>query len=66
MPKIVQQPKSRTQTQYDSNAKRGVKTKGFILHIDDIERIKNLAERLGVPQNQLIMDAIRAYEKGLE
>ncbi|WLF83792.1 hypothetical protein [Moraxella sp. ZY210820] len=66
MPKIVEQPKSRNQIQYDSDEKRGVKIKGFKLHLDDIALIEQLSARLDVPQNQLIMDAIRAYEKGLE
>lgn len=66
MPKIVDKPKSRNQIQYDSDEKRGVKIKGFKLHLDDIALIEQLSARLGVPQNQLIMDAIRAYEKGLE
>lgn len=65
MPKIVAKPKSATQIQYDSRAKRGVKNKAFMLKLEDIELIKSLSERLGVPQNQLVMDAIRAYEKGL-
>lgn len=64
MPKLT--PKSHNQIQYDSRAKRGVKNKAFMLKLDDIELIKSLAERLGIPQNQLIMDAIKAYQKGLE
>ncbi|WII95978.1 hypothetical protein LU276_03960 [Moraxella haemolytica] len=63
MPKVTNNPKSRNQTQYDSNAKRGVKTKGFILHLDDIALIEQMAKDRNIPQNQLIMDAIRAYEK---
>lgn len=66
MPKIVDKPKSHNQIQYDSRAKRGVKNKAFMLKLDDIELIKSLAEQLGIPQNQLIMDAIKAYQKGLE
>lgn len=59
-------PKSRAQIQAKSDAKRGVVSKTYKLHQDDVELIKSLAERLGIPQNQLIMDAIRAYEKGLD
>lgn len=66
MPKVTTNPKSRNQIQYDSDAKRGVKIKGFKLHLDDIAMIEQVAERLGLPQNQLIVEAVRAYEKGLE
>ena len=66
MPKIVTSPKSLTQIQYDSRAKRGVKNKAFMLKLDDIELIKTTAERLGVPQNQLIMDALRHYIQSLD
>ncbi|AWY20100.1 hypothetical protein [Moraxella bovis] len=65
MPKITNTPKSQTQRTADSDAKRGFKTKGLKLHIDDIALIESLSERLNIPQNQLIMDAIRAYEKQL-
>lgn len=63
MPKIVDKPKSLNQIQYDSDAKRGVKVKGFKLHLDDIAFIEQMAERLNIPQNQLIVDAVRAYQK---
>lgn len=53
------------QIQKDSNERRGVKNKAFTLKLDDIELIKSLAERLNIPQNQLIMDAVRAYEKSI-
>lgn len=65
MQKIKNTPKSQTQRTADSDAKRGFKTKGLKLHIDDIALIESLSERLNIPQNQLIMDAVRAYEKGL-
>ena len=61
MPKIVKNPKSLSQINHDSRVKRGVKNKAFVLKLDDIELIKTTAERLGIPQNQLIMDAVRAY-----
>ena len=66
MPKIVASPKTRVQIQKESNARRGVKNKAFTLKLDDIELIKSLSKRLGIPQNQLIMDAVRAYKKGLD
>ena len=66
MPKITSTPKSQTQIQKESNARRGVKNKAFTLKLDDIELIKSLSKRLNIPQNQLIMDAVRAYQKGLD
>ena len=47
-------------------AKRGFKTKGLKLHIDDISLLENLSKRLNIPQNQLIMDAVRAYQRQLD
>ncbi|OAV28953.1 hypothetical protein [Moraxella catarrhalis] len=66
MPKITSTPKTQTQIQKESNARRGVKNKAFTLKLDDIELIKSLSKRLDIPQNQLIMDAVRAYQKGLD
>lgn len=66
MPKITSTPKTQTQIQKESNARRGVKNKAFTLKLDDIELIKSLSKRLNIPQNQLIMDAVRAYQKGLD
>lgn len=66
MPKIVEKPKSRNQIQYYSDEKHGVKIKGFKLHLDDIALIEQLAARLGIPKNQLIMDAVQAYIKQLD
>lgn len=65
MPKVTTNPKCPAQIQKDSNERRGVKNKAFTLKLDDIELIKSLAERLNIPQNQLIMDAVRAYEKSI-
>lgn len=66
MPKITSTPKSQTQIQKESNARRGVKNKAFTLKLDDIELIKSLSKRLNIPQNQLIMDAVRAYQRQLD
>lgn len=63
MPKIVANPKTRNQIQKESNERLGIKTKGFKLHIDDIAMIDNAAKALNIPQNQLIVDAVRAYVK---
>lgn len=61
MPKIVEQVKSRTQIQADSDAKRGVKLKAFKLHEDDIAMIEQAAKDLNLAQNRLIVDAVKLY-----
>ncbi|STZ55595.1 Uncharacterised protein [Moraxella lacunata] len=61
MPKLTDTPKSRTQIQADSDAKRGIKLKAFKLHESDIEFIVATAKRLGMNQNELLMTAIREY-----
>lgn len=63
MPKIVEQRKSRNQTQYDSDAKRGVKIKGFKLHLDDIALIEQVAKEANMPQNQLIVEAVKLWQQ---
>ncbi len=61
MPKYTTSPKSRNQIQYDSDEKRGVKIKAFKLHIDDIAMIETAAKTLNIPQNRLIVEAVKAY-----
>lgn len=61
MPKIVKTPKTRSQIQADSDAKRGIITKSYKLHRDDVELIKQTAEQLDMAQNELIVKAVRAY-----
>lgn len=61
MPKIVESPKTRTQIQSDSDAKRGIVTKSYKLHRDDVEMIKQIAQDLNMAQNELIVKAIKAY-----
>lgn len=61
MPKIVEKPKTRTQIQRESDERLGIMTKAYKLHRDDVAMIKATAERLGLPQNQLIVKAVLAY-----
>lgn len=63
MPKIVSQPKSKTQIQAESDARRGIKNKAFKLHETDIAFIIETAKALNMNQNELVMTAIRAYAK---
>lgn len=52
---------TRTEIQKRSDDKKGIKVKGFKLHIDDIALIEKFSTDLGVPQSKLIIDAVRFY-----
>lgn len=54
-------PKTRTQIQAESDAKRGIKLKAFKLHTDDIAMIEQVARDLNMPQNRLIVEAVKAF-----
>lgn len=53
--------KSITEIQAKSDMKRGVKVKGFKLHVDDIALIEHVSIDLNIPQSQLIIDAVKFY-----
>ncbi|OCG24194.1 MULTISPECIES: hypothetical protein [unclassified Gilliamella] len=53
--------KSITEIQAKSDQKRGVKVKGFKLHVDDIALIEQASKNLDVSQAQLIVDAVKFY-----
>lgn len=63
MPKIVEQPKSRNQTQKDSDLKRGVKSIGFKVPIEFAEYLDELAKSTGKTKNIIIMDAVKLWAK---
>lgn len=46
-----------------SDIKRGVKTKGFKLHLDTIALIEQLSEELNISQAQLITQAVQQLAK---
>jgi hypothetical protein len=46
-----------------SDEKRGVKVKGFKLPIAFIAEIEQLSEQYGIPQNQLLMQAVEAFKR---
>lgn len=46
-----------------SDEKRGVKVKGFKLPIAFIAEIEQLSEQYGIPQNQLLIQAIEAFKR---
>lgn len=49
---------SRAEINARSDAKRGVKVKGFKLHESTIAQIEQLAQQLGLSQSQLIKLAV--------
>lgn len=46
-----------------SDEKRGVKVKGFKLPITFIAEIEQLSRELGIPQNQLIIQAVELFKQ---
>ncbi|OOR92095.1 hypothetical protein B0181_02115 [Moraxella caviae] len=54
--------KTPTQIQKDSDIKRGFKTKGLKMHIDDIALLESLSKAHNIPQNQLVAEAIRLWQ----
>lgn len=63
MPKIVEQPKSRNQTQKDSDMKRGVKPIGFKVPVEFAEYLDKLAKSTGKTKNIIIMEAVKLWEE---
>lgn len=53
--------KTIAEIQAKSDQKRGVKVKGFKLHLDDIALIEKASNDLNVSQAQLIVDAVKYY-----
>lgn len=52
---------TRVEIQAKSDQKRGVKVKGFKLHVDDIALIEQASKSLDIPQAKLIVDAVKFY-----
>jgi hypothetical protein len=52
---------TRVEINQKSDQKRGVKVKGFKLHVDDITLIEQASKSLDIPQAQLIVDAVKFY-----
>ncbi|KAE9539253.1 ribbon-helix-helix protein, CopG family [Ursidibacter maritimus] len=46
-----------------SDEKRGVKVKGFKLPISFIAEIEQLSQQLGIPQNQVIIQAVELFKQ---
>ncbi|WP_303820102.1 ribbon-helix-helix protein, CopG family [Actinobacillus minor] len=54
---------SRNEIQAKSEAKRGIKAKSFKLPVAFIAEIEALSERLCIPQNQLIIQAVEEFKQ---
>ncbi|OCG39741.1 hypothetical protein [Gilliamella sp. Bif1-4] len=52
---------TRVEINQKSDQKRGVKVKGFKLHVDDIALIEQASKILDIPQAKLIVDAVKFY-----
>lgn len=63
MPKIVKTPKSRAETQRESDERRGVKPIGFKVPIEFAEFLDNLAKQTGKTKNVIIMEAVELWAK---
>ncbi|MBK0062633.1 MULTISPECIES: hypothetical protein [unclassified Acinetobacter] len=55
--------KSTTQIQAESDNKRGIKAKTYKLPITTVELIDELSKEHGIPQNQLITQAIALLDE---
>ncbi len=53
--------KSRVQINADSDKKRGVKTKGFKLHLDTIALIEQIAKENNISQAELIKQSVELF-----
>ncbi|MFB6347883.1 hypothetical protein ACFBZI_07680 [Moraxella sp. ZJ142] len=62
MPKIVANPKTRSQIQKESDARRGVKHIGFKVPIEFAERLDELAKSTGKTKNIIIMEAVELWQ----
>lgn len=54
---------SRSEYQKRSDEKRGIKLKAFKLPQVVISEIEQLSQQLGIPQNQLIIQAVEAFKQ---
>ncbi|WP_439234918.1 ribbon-helix-helix protein, CopG family [Lonepinella koalarum] len=54
---------SRTEIVNRSNEKRGIRQKGFKLPLEVIAEIERLSQQHGIPQNQLIIQAVECFKR---
>ncbi|OOS01289.1 ribbon-helix-helix protein, CopG family [Canicola haemoglobinophilus] len=46
-----------------SDAKRGIKLKAFKLPLEVIQEIEQISQQMGIPQNQLIIQALECFKQ---
>lgn len=54
---------SRTEIVNRSDAKRGIRLKAFKLPVEVIVEIEALSQKLNIPQNQLIIQAVQQFKQ---
>ena len=62
MPKIVKTPKTRSQIQADSDARRGVKVASYKFPIEFIDELAELSAKTGLSRSDIIMAAVKAWQ----
>ena len=55
--------KTLTEIQRESDARRGMVTKAFKMPKELADTIANLAKERGIPQNQVIAEAVAMYDQ---
>lgn len=61
MPKVTTTPKTRTQINKDSEAKRGIVNKGFKIPKETADLIDRLATEQGVSRGTILVQALAQY-----
>lgn len=59
----MSEPISRSDIQAKSDAKRGLKVKGFKLKLEDITYIEEVAKKHGLSHSELLIQAISFFDK---
>lgn len=62
----TKQPKSRNQTQRESDQRRGVKPIGFKVPKEFAQRLDELAKQTGLTKNIIIMQAVELWANQLK
>lgn len=63
MPKLVQTPKTRSQIQADSDARRGVKVASYKFPTQFIDELAALSAQTGLSRSDIIMKAVKAWKQ---
>lgn len=63
MPKLAQTPKTRSQIQADSDARRGVKVASYKFPTQFIDELAALSAQTGLSRSDIIMKAVKAWKQ---